>query len=428
MIDKNIMVLGAGAAGIAAADRLKEAGVLATIYEQETTYGGLCNSFQIEGFTFDTFAHISFDTSTRKWLEDKTDHLTHEPEALNFDNGRWLRHPVQNNLVGLPVKERIELIKSFIERRQTDVCNNYGEWLRGIYGNQFALHYPHKYTRKYWTVEPESLEPEWVRGRMYEPTLEEVLQGAMMTETPGVHYSKQANYPKQGGFKSFLRPMAEGCRIEYRKRVQAIDVQYKKVTFEDGSEVKYDKLISTIPLPELCHAITDIPEPVKEMADMLDYTSGVMISLGFSKPCTAPALWFYIYDEDILPARVYAPDIKSPNNVPHGCSALQAEIYYSRYKEIPEDLELLKENVIQQLLKLGLFQKDDIIVSDVRMKQYANVMFTPPVYQARDEIHRYLRAVDIEYAGRWGEWDYLWVGQSLKSGRNAAERCMESIK
>ena len=82
--------------------------------------------FQIEGFTFDTFAHISFDTSTRKWLEDKTDHLTHEPEALNFDNGRWLRHPVQNNLVGLPVKERIELIKSFIERRQTDVCNNYG--------------------------------------------------------------------------------------------------------------------------------------------------------------------------------------------------------------------------------------------------------------------------------------------------------------
>ena len=46
MIDKNIMVLGAGAAGIAAADRLKEAGVLATIYEQETTYGGLCNSFQ----------------------------------------------------------------------------------------------------------------------------------------------------------------------------------------------------------------------------------------------------------------------------------------------------------------------------------------------------------------------------------------------
>ena len=41
MIDKNIMVLGAGAAGIAAADRLKEAGVLATIYEQETTYGGL---------------------------------------------------------------------------------------------------------------------------------------------------------------------------------------------------------------------------------------------------------------------------------------------------------------------------------------------------------------------------------------------------
>lgn len=423
-MNKDIIILGAGIAGIAAAYRLREDGIPSIIYEQENTYGGLCNSFQIDGFTFDTFAHISFDTTTKEWLEDKTECLVHESEALNFDHGRWLRHPVQNNLIGLPVEERIELIKSFIERRQTDKYSDYGQWLKGIYGDRFALRYPYKYTRKYWTVEPELLEPQWVQGRMYEPTLEEVLEGAMMTETPGVHYSKQANYPERGGFKSFLRPMAEECRIEYRKKVQTIDVSHKEIAFEDGSVVKYDKLISTIPLPELCCAITEIPEKVKKTAGILDYTSGVMVSLGFSKPHIAPALWFYIYDEDILPARIYAPDIKSPNNVPKGCSALQAEIYYSKYKKIPDDLDQLKEDVIYQLLKLKLFQKEDILVSDVRMKQYANVMFTPPIYQARDRIHQYLKSVDIEYAGRWGEWDYLWVGQSLKSGRAAAERCL----
>lgn len=420
----NIIVLGAGITGIAAAYRLKELGISSTIYEQENTYGGLCNSFQINGFTFDTFAHISFDVSTKEWLEDRTDCLIHEPEALNFDNGRWLRHPVQNNLVGLPIEERIELIKGFVERQQRNNYSDYGQWLKSIYGNKFAKQYPYKYTRKYWTVEPELLETKWIQGRMYEPTLEEVLRGAMISETPGVHYSKKANYPERGGFKSFLRPMAEECRIEYRKKVQTIDVSHKEISFEDGSVVKYDKLISTIPLPELCYAITKIPEEVKKTADMLDYTSGVMVSLGFSKPRIAPALWFYVYDEDILPARVYAPDIKSPNNVPKGCSALQAEIYYSKYKKIPDDLEQLKEDVIYQLLKLKLFQKEDILVSDVRMKQYANVMFTPPIYQARDKIHQYLKSVGIEYAGRWGEWDYLWVGQSLWSGRNAAERCL----
>lgn len=423
----SIVVLGAGIAGIAAAYRLKELGISSTIYEQENTYGGLCNSFRIGGFTFDTFAHISFDVNTTKWLEDKTDCLVHEPEALNFDNGRWLRHPVQNNLIGLPVEERIELIKGFVERQQADDYSDYGQWLKSIYGNQFAIRYPYKYTRKYWTVEPESLETKWVQGRMYEPMLDEVLRGAMMSETPGVHYSKKANYPKQGGFKAFLKPMAEECHIEYEKKVQIIDVSRKEIFFVDGSMVQYDKLISTIPLPELCHSITTMPEMIKEAVDKLDYTSGVMVSIGLSKPHTAPALWFYIYDEDILPARVYAPDIKSPNNVPEGCSALQAEIYYSKYKKMPSDLERLKRDVISQLLKLQLFKEEDIIVSDIRMKQYANVMFTPQIYHVRDTIHQYLKSVGIEYAGRWGEWDYLWTGQSFRSGRNAAERCLIGV-
>lgn len=421
---KDITVLGAGIAGLAASCRLKELGVSSIIYEKEETYGGLCNSFQIEGFTFDTFAHISFDTSTTEWLEATTECFVHEPEALNFDKGRWLRHPVQNNLIGLPIEERIGIIKSYIERKQSDQYDNYGQWLKSIYGNVFALRYPYKYTKKYWTVEPEALETGWVKGRMYEPTLDEILRGAMVSDTMGVHYSKSANYPKRGGFKSLLRSLAEECDIEYEKRVLKIDVFHKELCFGDRSVSKYNKLISTIPLPELCAAIGNVPDVIQEAAEKLDYTSGVIVSIGLSRPHTAPALWFYIYDEDILPARVYAPDIKSPNNVPEGCSALQAEIYYSRYKKIPDDLEQLKEEIIYQLLKLKLFKKEEIIVSDIRMKQYANVMFTPPVYEARNMIHQYLKSIDIEYAGRWGEWDYLWVGQSLRSGRAAAERCL----
>lgn len=77
------------------------------------------------------------------------------------------------------------------------------------------------------------------------------------------------------------------------------------------------------------------------------------------------------------------------------------------------------------MLRLNLFKEEDIVVSDVRMKQYANIMFTPEIYDARDAVHQYLKSVDIEYAGRWGEWDYLWVGQSFRSGRDAAERCIK---
>lgn len=36
--------------------------------------------------------------------------------------------------------------------------------------------------------------------------------------------------------------------------------------------------------------------------------NGVMVSIGLNKSITSPTPWFYIYDEDIWPARVYAPE------------------------------------------------------------------------------------------------------------------------
>lgn len=425
---KNIVILGAGIAGISAAYHLKKAGIESVIYEQDDGYGGLCRSFNVDGFTFDTFAHISFDSNTVEYLENTTEHYTHAPEALNFDNGRWLRHPVQNNMVDLPVDERVKLIKGFVEKKIGGEAANYAQWLESVYGIQFAHAYPFRYTRKYWTVEPEQLETKWVRGRMYEPDLEEVLRGAMTKDTPGVHYSKEARYPKRGGFQSFISFMAKECNIIYHKRVCSIDSSLKKIGFADGTEVHYDHLISTLPIKEICGFMADVPDRVKNAAEQLDFTSGIMVSIGINRPKVSPALWFYIYDEDIFPARIYSPDWKSPNNVPSNCSALQAEIYYSKYKPLTKSLDEVMEEVIEQLLRLKLFERSEIIVKDVRMKKYANIMFTPDIYHARDEIHSFLSAKQIVCAGRFGEWDYLWAGQSLLSGKRATENVINCFR
>lgn len=52
----------------------------------------------------------------------------------------------------------------------------------------------------------------------------------------------------------------------------------------------------------------------------------------------------YIYDEDIKSARINSPSIKSPNNVPEGCSSMQFEIYH------PKD-EILDEEAIIDIAK-----------------------------------------------------------------------------
>ncbi len=424
------IIFGAGVTGLSVSYHLRKWGIESLVLEKENNYGGLCNSFCIGGFVFDTFAHISFDNEsyTYSMLEGKTEHWTHSSEALNYCDGLWIRNPVQNNLIGLPVGERVKILESYINRPDTACTSNYAEWLESRFGSYFARKYPGRYTRKYWTVEADRLEPKWIEGRMTTPDLDTMLRSALEENHEIVHYSNEARYPKKGGFVEFLRPLAKDCQILYNTSVTQIDVVEKRITLSDGTDMEYDGIISTIPLPELVGVIKNVPEDIKRYARELDYTSGAVISLGFSRPKVSPRLWFYIYDEDIYPSRVYSPDWKSINNVPKGCSALQAEVYFSKYKPLTMSLEELKEKVIDQLLRLKLFDRSDIVVSDVRYREYANVMFTPLIYEAREKIHRYLDDIGIVYAGRWGMWDYLWVGQSFRSGRDATAKLVDNLR
>lgn len=421
---EQIVVLGAGCAGLAAAYELTQNGIDAIIYEKNSEYGGLCRSFVIDGFTFDTFAHVNFskDPYVMSMLEGKTEYLVHRPEAMNYYHGFWVRNPAQNNLVDLPIEQRISVIEGFVNRDVDRPVHNYDDWLRIQYGDYFMEHFPAAYTRKYWTVEPKELEIKWVEGRMYTPTLSEVLRGSMTKNTPNVHYTKEIHYPKKGGYGTFLTPFAENAKICFDKKLVFLDPHNKVLEFANGEKTHYEGVISTIPITELIRSIKSVPEEVRMAAEDLEYTSGVLVSVGLNCENVSPELWFYIYDEDIHPARVYAPNIKSPANVPKGCCSLQAEVYFSRRKPLMKSLEQIEEETIQQLINMGLFSKEDILVTDVRMEEYANIMFTPDIYRAREKVIAYLKSQDIICAGRFGEWDYLWTGQSIVSGKKAADQ------
>lgn len=421
----SIAILGAGIAGLSAAYTLRCSGHDALVFEKSDHYGGLCSSFSVDGFTFDTFAHLTFskDPYVNSIFEEQANFLIHPPEALNYYKGTWIRNPAQNNLFPLSIDEKIEVIKGFICRKDMPVVT-YDDWLKNQYGTYFAENFPTKYTRKYWTVEPRELEPQWVEGRMYKPTIDEVLRGAMSEDTPNVHYSKEMHYPKNGGFQSFLSPLAKEANIRLLQEVSKIDSKNKILHFLNGEAIGYEHLISTIPLTELPLLMVDMPGDVRRAAGKLEYTSGIMISLGFQREHVSPALWFYIYDEEIWPARVYSPSIKSPNNAPAGCSSIQAEIYFSRRKPLPADSKSIAEQAIEQLEQMGLFCKDEIVAKNVQTAKYANILFTPEIYANRKLVCDYLDSVGIVYAGRFGEWDYLWTDQSLLSGKRAAEKLL----
>jgi protoporphyrinogen oxidase len=427
---KNI-ILGAGIAGIAASYELKQHNIDSIILEKNNNWGGLLDNFEINGFRFDKFIHLSF--ATDKYVNDiffKTPYIKHKPLSSNYYKGTWLKHPAQNNLYPLVKEEQEKILHDFRNRKDVDISEitTYEEWLRVQYGDYFAENFPMVYTEKYWTVKARDLEIKWVGERMYKPTLDEVEKGCLSDITPNTYYAKEMRYPVKGGYKSFLKPMIDGLEIRTNSTVIEIDPNLKKISLSNNKILDYNNLISSLPLTEICKLIKDIPEKVLEASKKLNYTSGYLVSLGFNKPDITDKLWFYIYDKEFLPARVYSPSLKSPNNAPEGCSSLQAEIYYNKGEKFKTSDSEILEQTINKFIEIGLFKKEDIQIQDIRCEKYANVIFDHHIYKNRKIVLDYLEEIKIISVGRFGEWDYFWSDQSMLSGRDGAQKLIKNFK
>ena len=412
-----ILILGGGIAGISAAWHACKLGRKAVIFEAKERWGGLLDHFELDGFRFDNAVHLAFGSNEkyRKVLK-MTEYITHRSEPYNFEQGCWLKHPVQNNLYPLPPQEKVEAIKSFIGRPDPTAAVDYRQWLVQQFGEVIAGRFPARYTEKYWTVPAEQLSTEWIGNRLYKPTLDEVLLGAMTDQTPLTYYLPEMFYPRKGGFRTFLEPLVKGLDLRTGKEAVWIDPHKKYVECSDGSREYYQHLVSSVPLPELIGMLEETPPAVKETAATLWATSIALVSLGFKTPQAGKHLWFYIYDRDILPSRVHAPYLKSPDNVPPGYSSLQFEIYYSRNKPLNLVPEELVEHVITAAGKMKLVSRSDIVVTDYRTLPYGNVVFDQGMVKRREFVLDHVRQCGLIPVGRFGEWDYHWAEQSFLSG------------
>lgn len=419
-----IAIIGAGFAGIGAGTEIVSRGGTAVVFEQNATYGGLCGGFTVGGFHFDQAVHLSFTTHPlcQKYFF-AIPHLSHAPEAVNYKEGAWVRHPVMSNLRGLPAEERVKIIEGVLAC--TGVHNHiesYRDWLRMQFGEYFSKNYPERYTEKYWGTSAEKLGITWCSGRIYQPDIHEILLGSYPDADvmPNVYYAKKMRYPKSGGYRAFIEPLAKRLDIRYGYKVARIDIEAKRLYFTNGESFLYDRLISTMPLSEIALLVTS-DVTVHEAAQKLQATSMALVSVGFRKKIPFPALWFYVYDKDIPFARVHSPSWKSSENAPRGKCSLQFEVYYSKERPLLLDDRALKERILFCMEEMGLAQRQDVEVVDCRRVKYANVIFYQGMGKYRDFVRGAVRKAGIITCGRFGRWEYLWSDQSFLSGIEAGK-------
>ena len=429
----NIVVLGTGMAGYGAAHRLSAEGIRPVAYDQSPHYGGHTASFRdAAGFLFDLGPHISF-TKVPRMQELFAGYVGNQYESVqinlnNYWRGHWVTHPVQLHLNALPRDLIIEVMSDFVKALQAPEgkISNYEEWLVASFGRKFAEVFPMTYGRKYHTTAAGNMSIDWLGPRIYRPSFEEMLRGALAPWTPELHYITHFRYPTEGGFIAYLSDLPRLADIQLEHQAVAIDPKEKTVRFKNGKTVGYTGLVSSVPLPDLLPMIQGAPQDVVDASQRLACTTCVLVNVGVKREDLSKAQMSYFYDEDIRFARISFPHMLAASNVPKGCGSIQCEVYFSKkYKPLTTSPEALIEPVIADLRKAGVLREDDeILTKHARVVRHANVIFDLERAEALKTVHGYLDDIGVAYCGRYGDWGYMWTDESFMSGERAAETAL----
>jgi protoporphyrinogen oxidase len=429
----HVVVLGTGMAGFGAAQRLRAEGLHPVLYDKAPFYGGHTASFRDEhGFIFDLGPHISF-TKDPRIQELFAQYVDQKYEAVqvkldNYWRGLRLTHPVQMHLNGLPKDLIVEIIADFVKQHdaQNGPIAQYEDWLVASYGRKFAELFPMTYGRKYHTTSASNMTTDWLGPRMYRPSLEELLRGALAPWNPETHYITNFRYPTHGGFTSYMRDLPKIAEIKLQHEVVGIDAKQRTVRFAGGAHVRYDALVSSIALPDLVPMIAGAPKDVIDASQKLCATTCVLVNVGVDRTDLSDAQITYVYDEDVAFTRLSFPHMLSPNNVPAGCGSIQAEVYFSRkYRPLTQSTDAIIEQVIADLRRIGVLRESDrIITRHASVVRHANVIFDLDRTEAVKTVHGYLDDLGIGYCGRYGDWGYMWTDESYISGERAVDKVL----
>ncbi len=299
----NIVVLGSGMAGFGAATYLRSNGIRPVLYDQAPFFGGHTASFRDpQGFLFDQGPHISFTKDPRiqalfaRYVDEKYEAV--QVKLDNYWQGLRLTHPVQLHLNGLPHDLIVEIISDFVKEHGTErPINNYEDWLLASYGKKFAETFPMQYTRKYHLTEASNMSTDWLGPRMYRPSLEEMLRGALAPWAPEVHYITNFRYPTSGGFVSYLRDLPSIADIRLEHEVVAILGTGAALRQRIHRKIRWARLLDRLAGPrsdDRGNAAGCI-----DASQQLACSTCVLVNVGVNRQDLSEGQITYIYDQDV---------------------------------------------------------------------------------------------------------------------------------
>jgi protoporphyrinogen oxidase len=426
MSDKKVVIIGGGLAGASAGYHLADSDPL--LFEKEAVIGGLCRSFIQDGFTFDCTGHLIHlrNAYTKELVSTILPDAfnAHERRAAIYSKSTTTPYPFQANTYGLPPEVVKECVIGFVESMQGGVNGgpkNFHDWVLQTFGTGIAKHFMLPYNEKFWKQDLRTITSDWVSWSIPKPSLEEVVNGALGLTNKGMGYNPKFIYPKHGGIDCLPQALAQPIRrVQVNETVESIDPKKKYVRMASGREEPYDFLISTLPLPILYRMLKGAPDGLAAAAQKLQAVSVLNINLGIDRPDLSDQHWVYFPENQYIFSRVGFPMNFSKSAGPDGASSMYIEITHPQNEKI--NIDEATERSIKDLQKCGILRPSDrILTRHVIDLRYAYVVFDEHRQKHLQSLIDYLEAVDIYTAGRYGQWDYYSMEDSILSGKKAAD-------
>ena len=425
-----ILIIGAGLAGLSTAYHLGDRPC--RVMEKEKEAGGLCRSYRMDGFTFDYTGHLlhfrqpAIKALVEGLLKGKLEQ--HRRRSYIYSYKTYTEYPYQVNTHGLPPEVVRECLMGFIATLTAAPSGlkpeerSFKRWILESLGEGFAKHFMVPFNEKLWQVSLEELTSDWVSWLVPKPSLTDVINGALGIKDKAFGYNPSFLYPAQGGISALPNAFLGGVKdIVYGSELVEVDSGRRRAVFHDGRTEQYDRLVSTVPVPELVRRCTDLPKAIREAAEGLRCVSIYNINLGVARERISDKHWIYFPEHEYPFYRAGFPMNFSPALGRPGCSSLYVEISHQ------PDIVLPPAEVIAQVRagmeRAGIFRRDDeIVVADVKDIRYAYVLFDRHRARALPAILDELEARGIHSIGRYGRWEHTSMEDAIAQGKQVAEK------
>jgi protoporphyrinogen oxidase len=361
-VDAEVLVIGAGPAGLTAAYCLSKQARSVLVIERDPVYvGGISRTVEYNGFLFDIGGHRFFSKSKEVvalWREILPDDFITRPRLSRiYYNGKFFSYPLKafEALFKLGIFTSAACLASFAYAKVSPAApvRTFHDWVRNQFGERLFQIFFKTYTEKVWGMSCDDISADWAAQRIKGLDLATaILDGLKRSLRFGRKDGRDDagngdtvktliqsfQYPRKGPgmmWEAAARKItALGGRIVMGRELAKLEFDDDRkfwrieVVTAAGERESYTArhVVSSAPVRELVERIK--PTPISLLhARALRYRDFLTVALMVRKDDLFPDNWIYIHDPSVQVGRVQNFRSWSPEMVPDGMSCLGLEYF-----------------------------------------------------------------------------------------------------